>query len=194
MPTAHLYRCLAPNAIFPRTFPNTKIPHSKSQPENAVIRFLEIIRFVWWFLVFHNPWELGGSKWWVPKSAAKKTTGLESTTKKDFGKQRPIKCIKMLMKLESSFFQNPKIFEEKNTLFCVSLELSRSYRSKNRTQSLASSLRLCPVGHQDFLYIPPDKWCSGHCVWKGVMNRSSLLSSTQYINIFLYKLYIDYDK
>ena len=60
-----------------------KIPHSKSQWENAGICFLEIlvlylvcICFFWfvWFLVCHNPWELGGSKWWVPKSAAKKTT------------------------------------------------------------------------------------------------------------------------
>lgn len=86
--------------------------------------------------------------------------------------------------LSSSFFQNPIFQGKKHLVTCVSLELSRSYRSKNRTQSLASSLRLCPVGHQDFLYIPPEKWCSGHRVWKGVMNRSSLLSSTQYINIF----------
>lgn len=104
------------------------------------------------------------------------------------GKQRLIKCYEMLMKFESSFFKNPIFQGKKHLVTCVSLELSRSYRSKNRTQSLASSLRLCPVGYQDFLYIPPEKWCSGHRVWKGVMNRSSLLSSTQYINIF----YINY--
>ncbi len=93
---------------------------------------------------------------------------------KKFGKQRLIKC---LWSLKFLSFKIRKYLRKKQLVLCFHFsELSRSYRSKNRTQSLASSLRLCPVGHQDFLYIPSEKWCSGHCVWKGVMNRSSTLS------------------